>query len=291
MAVAAGATGSWDVRASLFISQHEEAQLAPALVQDSDNCISTLPAVRMHGSIIRCEVSEAPAWSWYVLEPVALDYDNSESCFPMTKGCTQPISYRYRELTYLHGRGQVSSREIQRALGPGTHWINATRSSSPPDEPLDLKSRPPGFELVVRRDDSYVGYLTELLGVPFVYLPALTPAGEHQTEARLGTDCVALVVYGQRRLGKKLRYMAPPALVPFTQPIPRDASGEHPISEGDILYFGFQTAVLSQDRERIGLLDEEDLVIHTYHGRAEEVAFAALPYRRSAFEVRRWRTD
>lgn len=289
--MAVAAAGSWEVRASLFISETDEAQLAPALIHDGSNCISTLPAVRMRGRLIRCEPAEAPAWSWFVLEPAARDYDNSESCFPMTKGCTQPISYRYRELTSLHGKGQVSSRALQQALGPGTHWIHATLSNAPPGGHLELKSRPPGFELVVRRDDTYVGYLTELLGVPFVYLPALTPAGEHQTEARLGADCAALVVYGQRRLGKNLRYRAPPALVPFTQPIPRDSSGEQPIFEGDILYFGFQTAVLSQDRERIGVLDKEDLVIHTYHGRAEEVAFAALPYRRSAFEVRRWRTD
>jgi hypothetical protein len=60
------------------------------------------------------------------------------------------------------------------------------------------------------------------------------------------------------------------------------------VKPGDVLYFGFQTAVLSRDLPPLGRLDAGDLVIHTYHGVAEEIPLGRLPYRRSAVEVLRW---
>lgn len=50
----------------------------------------------------------------------------------------------------------------------------------------------------------------------------------------------------------------------------------------------FHPAVLCEDREPLGELDDNDLVIHTYHGVAEIRPFSQLPYRGSAFRVMRW---
>ncbi len=129
-----------------------------------------------------------------------------------------------------------------------------------------------------------VGVLTEQLGTPFVFFPARLPDGAHQTDERLGADCAALLVYGRRRLGERIPYVAPGGLRRYAAPI-RGA----PPREGDVLHFGSQTAVLSRDRPPLGRIGPEDLVIHTFHGVAEEVPISALPYRNAPVEVLRWR--
>src|SRR4051812_15326086 len=60
------------------------------------------------------------------------------------------------------------------------------------------------------------------------------------------------------------------------------------VTPGDVLHFGFETAVLSRGLPPIGRLDPDDLVMPTYHGVAEEIPLRRLPYRLSAVEVLRW---
>ncbi|OGI37442.1 MAG: hypothetical protein A2140_01825 [Candidatus Muproteobacteria bacterium RBG_16_62_13] len=126
------------------------------------------------------------------------------------------------------------------------------------------------------------------MDVPFVLFPLATENGEHQTDARLGADCVALVIYGQRRMGRHIPYVSPPALKKFLTPVLPRTDGNWPASRGDVLHFGFQTAVIYEDRKPYGVLNDDDLIIHTYHGRAEVVRFGALPYRSHRLEVYRW---
>ncbi len=288
MAVKASAGGGWQLEDSLLRRVGDEARLAPLGLDDGD-CFASVTGVVIDGKLTLCSKPRHGQWFWFAIEPGARDYDNTPGCLPVTPGCTQPIAYSRKEIVSLRGRGEVSAVELDELLGLGTHWITTTLSASVPSSAMSWdKGRPAGFEFVVRRDNGYTGYLTELLGVPFVYLPSLTPEGKHQTDLRLGADCVALVVYGQRRLGKKVPYMAPPALSRFTSLVAPTASGVVSVMKGDILDFGFQTAVISADRGRIGFLDDEDSIIHTYHGYAEEVVFSSLPYQRSPFKIRRW---
>lgn len=280
---------SWHLERQLLIRADGDAQLAVVVLESAERCAASFPELFVKGRALSCTRPRSDGWSWYVLEPVAKDYDNVAGCVPITEGCVQPVSYRSRELAALRGREEVTAAELSKLLGLGTHWLRVTPSGAiSASDLIETKGRPTSFELVVRRDDSYVGYLTERLGIPFVYLPALTPLGEHQTDAGLGADCVALVIYGQRRLGRRVPYMAPSALKRYTALVAREAAGEQPVAVGDILHFGFQTAVVSVDRNRMGQLDDEDLVIHTYHTRAEELPFSSLPYAHTPFEVRRW---
>lgn len=280
----------WRVEQTLSIREGDEARLTPVIYADGQNCESALPSLLINGKTISCNHHGKP-WVWLVMEPIAHDYNNAANCIPISAGCVQPLSYRRRELADLHGRDVVATSELVKLLGLGTHWIAIESDSHDKTELIATKGRPAPFQFIVRRNDSYVGYLTERLGLPFVYLPSLTPAGEHQTDAGLGADCVALVIYGQRRLGRKIPYMAPTALKRYTTLVARDGAGEQPVAEGDILHFGFQTAVVSSDRQRLGLLDDEDRIIHTYHSYAEEVSFASLRYGKSPFEVRRWNLE
>jgi hypothetical protein len=186
--------------------------------------------------------------------------------------------------------------EVPELARPGTHriWVEIRAEGSTPlaspggPAPVDPASAWDLFELVVRRDDSYVGYLTELIGAPFVFWPVVVDGRGHQTDHRIGADCAAVVVYGQRRLGRAVRYVAPPALHRLARPVSPGVGSQTWIREGDILHFGFQTAVVSRDLEPVGELDEHDLIIHSYHGLVDEVPFASLPYGRLPFVVLRW---
>jgi hypothetical protein len=239
----------------------------------------------VHGdSAAQDKHGRSEAVRWFTLMPIAADYDNFAYCgrHPVAD-CAQPLDYRRVELTNLRGKTSFASADAGIDL-PGTHRLVAVVGDS------DLAE----VELVVRRDDSYVGMVSELLGVPFVYWPRGSAAG-HQTDLRRGADCVALAIYGRRRLGFSVPYVAPPALSRYADVISSAAStgdaisNSTPIAAGDILHFGFQTAVVSSDRGRRGMLDGDDLVIHTYHGVAEEARVSDLPYRRHKLRVMRWR--
>lgn len=87
--------------------------------------------------------------------------------------------------------------------------------------------------------------------------------GIHQTEQRIAADCVAVIIYGQRRLGHKVPYTAAQGLFRFTTIAPA-AGARQPVKVGYILHFGHQIAILSVDRQPVGLLNGEDMVIHGY---------------------------
>ncbi len=232
----------------------------------------------------RCR-GPAAALRWVEVRAVAGDYDNFAYCGAgAAPDCQAPIEYRDHELTELAGRASFALADAPALASAGTHRIEARIGE------ITLAR----FELVLRRDDSYRGLVSELIGVPFVYWPRGLP-GHHQTDLRRGADCVALVIYGQRRLDRPIPYVAPSALDRYATEVGRASStaraGAIEVRTGDILHFGFQTAVLSQDRGRIGRLDDDDRVLHTYHGLAEERRVGDLPYRNHPLRVLRWPAD
>lgn len=215
---------------------------------------------------------------WFLLQAVALDYENPLPC-PSAGRCDVPIRYAWTELADLRGRRSLEPSQIPALSSAGTHRLLAAAGEPPEPDPTQ-----PGLrEIVVRSDDSYVGYASELIGVPFVLNPTRLPDGRHQTDARLGADCVALVIYGQRRLGRQVPYVAPRALSRWADPV------EGPVREGDVLDFGFQTAILAEDRGRLGEVDDDDRVLQTWHGLASWERFGDLPYHEAPLVVRRWR--
>jgi hypothetical protein len=228
---------------------------------------------------------------WFEVRPLARDYDNARRCHGRPRpACADPIAYAFEEIVAWRGRARVVANAGGTSLGSHRYQVTLGAAPAPEDAAAAVGTLP---EIVVRRDDSYVGYLTELVGAPFVLWPM-----EDQVDERLGADCVALVIYGQRRLGRRVRYVSPTGLKKLTTPVAagrfaRDAGGGTrpavPVRVGDIVHFGFQTAVLAEDRPPAGTLGENDVVIHSYHGKAEEVPLGTVPYRHFPFEIRRWR--
>jgi hypothetical protein len=225
---------------------------------------------------------------WFAIEAIAGDYSNPKHCgLPAGRSCHAPIRYRRRPLPALDGKRSFHVAETPELTAPGTHRVVAgdkTQGEGVFGEEILAGA----VTLAVRKDDSYVGFLTELIGVPFVYWPVEIPGLGHQTDALLGADCVAVVIYGRRRLGCDTRYYAPAALFKLARPVTPEPDGKPRVREGDILHFGFQTAVLAKDNPPIGELDENDLLIHAYHGLVEQAPLRRLPYRVFSHVVLRW---
>jgi hypothetical protein len=219
----------------------------------------------------------SPIPRWFELHAKALDYDNTQFCdLDSTLECVAPIEWYWEEIVDVQGQTQVAVLDVVELSKPGTHRVGVFFGDPPKAEPQN------GLEIVVRRDDTYVGYVSELIGVPFVFWPKKTTLG-HQTDLRLAADCVATVVYGKRRMGNTVYYLAPKALTRYLEPV---EAGD--LKKGDVLHFGFQTAVLSQDFPPVGHLSDNDWVIHSHHGLVEEKEFHALPYSKQPHTVYRW---
>ncbi len=295
-------------RGALALRQGEPARLLAVLRWPDGRCLAPHAGLRLGGRPCGAlDAAVAASARWTLARPRALDYDTTRACPPppAAPGCHAPIQYDAVELTGLQGALEADVPATVALAAPGSRrlalqltWQGETLATPhPTGGPEDDALVPHLFELVVRRDDTYVGRLTELLGAPFVLAPARLPGLGHQADLRLGADCVALVISGRRRLGEPWGYVAPGVLRRWLTPVGAaaalvgadgDVADLGPVREGDVLHFGFQTAVLSRDNTPVGRLDAGDLVIHTFHGLAEEVPLGALPYRDAAVEVLRW---
>jgi hypothetical protein len=284
--------GEAATRAAVFQREGEHRTLA-VVVEDGERCWAEGRLLARGRTCTPLEPGEAASIRWFLAVPRALDYDNRALCGPGASAtCHARIAYDAREVPGAEGRGRIDVHAFPDLSALGTHRVGATVSfrgaalaSSPQlaPGPVEEDTAEALVQVVVRRDDTYVGYLTEQLGTPFVHAPARLRGGRHQTDARIGADGTTLVVYGRRRMGERLRYVAPDGLLALTRPI-----ADAPVAPGDVLRFGFQPAVLSVDRPPKGRLDPSDLVIHAYRGVAEEVPLGTLPYRDASVDVLRW---
>jgi hypothetical protein len=245
---------------------------------------------------------------WSLAVPQARDYDNTVACtgLELAHGCHAPIEYQEVELEGLRGVLAFDAALVPALAAPGAHRLALRlnwegQGLAAPAEALAPASDgtvPRWFEVAVRRGDGYVGFLTELLGAPFALVPTVLPAVGHQTDARLAADCVALVIYGRRRMGAWQPYLSPDLVRARMETVGRaealltregGVAEVGPVREGDVLHFGFQTAVLARDLPPLGHLDAWDVIIQTYHGVAEELPVSRLPYGRNSVEVLRWK--
>lgn len=205
--------------------------------------------------------------TWWKRDVVPDDYDNAAYCGPPTPGCAQPLQVRWTQL----GTG----KRLELELDVGAHHFAITDGLDSPRRDL------PDHTVAVRLDDSYVGVLHELIDTPFVFAPAWLDEG-HQTDGRLATDCVALVIYGQRRLGRKVPYVSPWKLYDWLEPV------QDELREGDVLHWGWQTAVVAEDRAPVGVLNADDELILAWKGRAERRPLGSLPFAGTPVAQLRW---
>ncbi len=115
---------------------------------------------------------------------------------------------------------------------------------------------------------------------PALHLGVRRPHHGHPPErAARGSDCADLTIYGQRRLGKKLAYAWTGALPQVTSLIAgkhgdgSTATRSKPIPFpriGDLMLFPRHVGALAADRGQPGILDDQDLMMHTLFDSPEQ---------------------
>ena len=152
----------------------------------------------------------------------------------------------------------------------------------------------------IRRDDTYLGFLTEMYNQPYIWASAGVTDASHQSEHLEGSDCADFIIYGARRMGAKLSYTYTGSLPEVTRLLAagkrgpdgayRDGHGQ-PIAftrPGDLLLFPRHVGALAADRGTPGVLDDQDLMMHTLFDSPKEQAIADTGYAGDPVELRRF---
>jgi hypothetical protein len=155
--------------------------------------------------------------------------------------------------------------------------------------------------VTIRKDDTYLGYLTEMFNQPYIWASAGPSAKAHQSEHLEGSDCADFVVYGARRMGADIPYMWTGGLPGVTKllgagtrgpdGVYRDAKN-NPVAytvAGDMVLFPRHVGVLVEDRGTIGVLDDQDLMMHTLFDSPKTEPIADSGYADRPLEVRRFK--
>lgn len=162
------------------------------------------------------------------------------------------------------------------------------------------------IRVAFRRDDSFVGRLTELFNTPYIWGSAGVPPEVHQAERLIGSDCADFVVYGARRMGKNIPYRATwhlpqvcttieTSLTPDQQGRYRNpqgktvALGEGGVQIGDLLLFHGHVGALAGDRKPLGILDTNDVMIHTFWAPPSEEPIRETYYKDAEVKILRWK--
>lgn len=228
---------------------------ATILVKVDSSLLNVQSSIKItEGQIVTLKTLEPG--NWVKIAPLLKEYDNLKN----GAKSIEPIKYLIIPL----GKYQSDTVLTIENIKVGTHYFgkvfenNKSFKSTKPIHLIDENI----IQIVVKKNDSYIGFLTEQLNLPFIIPPKVLPKFGHQTDLNIGTDCAELAIYGMRRLGYKIPYEGPKGITKYL--IKVDS-----ISSGTILHYGFQVSIIYADLGEIGELDEEDLLIHAFEDKVK----------------------
>jgi hypothetical protein len=153
----------------------------------------------------------------------------------------------------------------------------------------------------LRRDDTFLGYLTEMYGQPYIWASAGGSDATHQSERLEGSDCADFMVYAARREGRRVSYTWTGGLGAYTRSLGRGTLREDGVyvdrrgaplpfpRPGDMVLFPRHVGALVEDRGVVGALDVADVMAHTLFDAPKEEAIATSGYAAGPVELLRWR--
>lgn len=125
--------------------------------------------------------------------------------------------------------------------------------------------------------------LTEQFGLPYLFGSGQLSEGcDTGPETNLGADCANFVVYALRRQGQRIPWSDPKQLRQHLELVARSASPGVPritaedLQRGTIVHLGTHVAAIIEDRPPVGVVDENDLVVHQLPNAPEVVTLGQL---------------
>ena len=227
---------------------------------------------------------------WKVLVADGEKYNLANEDQGFADGAPKYLVYREVAVTASDGQSEVDDKTLfpfldkKTALGTLRVYCEVSEGSETYTSNTVRFSRYEG--------DGYIGKLTEIFNLPYVYGSALLRVeGQYSADARYGADCSNFIIYGRRREGFKLKYMNPQQLIPslvqidkYSALVKGIAYGQHgPIQvtpelvrNGLLLHFGKHMAAVYRADPRGGVLGENTLVVHQLETYPEITTFGAM---------------
>ncbi|HVV85839.1 MAG TPA: hypothetical protein VHE35_22425, partial [Kofleriaceae bacterium] len=287
-----------------------------ALVEVADGATtrwySDAGSVRWRGKLLApAPLADAPAMSlwWHRIEPTVASMSNTSS------GVFRFERVPYRATT-LPARGGALAADVRPTLTPDHGDGVGTMRYQVLVRQGDRVVASPGAESVrgrgsggltddvqrvsLRHDDSFLGMLEEMYGQPYIWASAGSTDRTHQSERLEGADCADLMVYGARRLGLAVPYgytgslgqhartLARGSLA--TDGVYRDAAGQAiPFTAaGDMILFPGHVGALAEDHGVPGVLDQDDVMVHTLFDSPKRQRIADSGYADNDIQILRW---
>ncbi len=285
------------------------------VVRAGSTYYSDAPAPRLAGKRIAVQpIEHAPAFTlaWSRIEPAVASLSNTSSgTFHFER-----IDYRATAIAGSANRASITADVRPTLIADHGHGVGTMRYQLAVTQGERTLSTP-GIEarrgagsggltdavmrVSIRRDDTYLGYLTEMYGQPYVWASAGRSDRTHQSERLEGSDCADLMVYGARRMGKRIPYTwtgGLPALTTLIASGTRDDDGIYrddngkplPFTQpGDLVLFPRHVGALAADKGEAGVLDDQDLMLHTLFDTPKEQPIADTGYAQFRVEIRRFK--
>ncbi len=288
----------------ISLKRGEKLQLH-AVRKTAKGYIGTVPAFEEKGRVRNVSMQGYRHPGWLRIEPVVGEYNNLRN-----GGSIVPIHYRAKEATSGDALSFPAEGE-EKSFGTLYFAVRVAGVTGEEfEETLPLHEKYPFqvVQVVYRADDTYLGYLTELFGTPFVIAPKITNGGFHQVESRMGCDCASFAVYGKRRQGYRVTYDGPRGIYRYLEelvsgPLYHQPYGEteayveedgkaistEKIQPGDIIHFGEQVSVFFRDAGIPGVLDRDDELMQCYGSTPVVTTFAKSGFYGKPVRVFRWR--
>jgi hypothetical protein len=119
--------------------------------------------------------------------------------------------------------------------------------------------------------------ISEQFGLPYLFGSGeLSENSDTGPETNLGADCANFVVYAMRRQGQRVPWSDPKRLRDYLDLVAQSSAPgiakitAEDLQRGTIVHLGTHVAAVMQDRQPVGILDENDLVAHQL-GSAPEI--------------------
>jgi len=267
--------------------------------------VGNITSFEEKGRIRKVASQRSQEQGWMSIKPVIGEYNNLKY-----EGRIAPIRYWTSDIT---SGPELSFPAANKEEPFGTKYFALkemkflTKEFS---ETLPLQEKFPFqvVQVVYREDDSYLGYLTELFGTPFVIAPKVTEGGFHQANSRIGCDCASFAVYGRRRQGYRATYDGPRGIYRYLDELfagllyhvpygeteayvreDRKVVTTENIRPGDIIHFGEQVSVYYRDGGIPGILDKDDELMQCFGSTPVVTTFAKSGFYGKPLRLFRWK--
>src|SRR5439155_6468146 len=125
--------------------------------------------------------------------------------------------------------------------------------------------------------------ISEQFGLPYLFGSGkLSEDSDTGPETNLGADCANFVVYALRRQGSRVPWSDPKRLRDHLDLVARSATpgtvkiSAEDLQRGLIVHLDTHVAAVTEDRQPVGILDENDLVAHQLAGDPQMVTLGQL---------------